>query len=189
MPKAKSTCSIDGCERGGRVIRGWCEMHYRRWRSHGDPNHPSVSAPIAERFWQLASVTDRMFDGEPCWAWGNVPGTNGYGRTQVNGKRWLAHRVAYDLLVGPIPKGLTIDHLCRNTWCVNPAHLEAVTLRVNNLRGGNAAAVNARKTHCKRGHPFDKENTHIAVGGGRVCRTCRRDYQRARYLASKAARQ
>ena len=82
-----------------------------------------------------------------------------------------AHRFAYTEAKGAIEDGLTIDHLCRVKACVNPSHLEAVTLRTNILRGENTAAKNARKTHCHRGHPFNEENTY-RVPGGRACRQC-----------------
>jgi hypothetical protein len=90
-----------------------------------------------------------------------------------------AHRFAYQMLVGPIPEGLTLDHLCRNTGCCNPEHLEAVTHRDNVLRGVSFAAVNAVKTECPRGHPYDSENTYIVPStGGRLCRLCQRDHKR-----------
>jgi len=83
------------------------------------------------------------------------------------------------MIVGPIPDGLTIDHLCRNRACVKPAHLEAVSQRVNTLRSPIAvAAINARKTHCKRGHAFDDLNTRVSIGPNgqrrRDCRACHR---------------
>ena len=100
----------------------------------------------------------------------------GYGcfGTKQNGKWGLrrAHRIAYMHFVGPIPDGLTIDHLCRNTACVNPSHLEAVTDRVNVLRGSSPPALNSRKTHCKYGHEFTAENIYRTASNGRKCRTC-----------------
>lgn len=104
----------------------------------------------------------------------------GYGtirRGRPSFKNAPVHRVAYELLIGPIPNGLHIDHLCRNPPCVNPWHLEPVLNGVNILRGVSFSAVNARKTHCKRGHEFTPENTRLANRGthfGRVCRKCRR---------------
>jgi hypothetical protein len=84
-----------------------------------------------------------------------------------------AHRLAYQLLVGPIPEGLVIDHLCRNPPCQNPAHMECVTHRENTLRGASPHAMNARKTHCKRGHEFTFQNTYVDAKGCRSCLACR----------------
>jgi hypothetical protein len=110
-----------------------------------------------------------------CWIWQRATSADGYGRVSVGGKVIPAHRRAYELLVGPIPKGLTIDHLCRNRPCVNPDHLEPVTNRENILRGNTLPAANAAKTHCKYGHPFSPENTwHDLKRGWRKCRTCMR---------------
>jgi hypothetical protein len=90
-----------------------------------------------------------------------------------------AHRVAYVLSVGPIPKGLTIDHLCRNRGCVNPTHLEAVTQRENTLRSPIAlAALNAAKTHCPKGHPYSGANVELR-GRSRGCRSCHQERSRA----------
>lgn len=114
-----------------------------------------------------STVTD---DG--CWEWQGHT-TRGYGRVHRDGRTHAVHRLAYELLVGPIPAGLTIDHLCRNRACFNTAHLEPVTLRENILRGETIAAENAAKTHCKNGHPFDDENTgRDKTRGARYCREC-----------------
>lgn len=86
-----------------------------------------------------------------------------------------AHRASYELFVGPIPDGLTIDHLCRTTLCVNPLHLEPVTMRENVLRGTSFAAQNAKKTHCLRGHPYDKVRSG---DGARYCSVCALDDSR-----------
>lgn len=113
---------------------------------------------------------------EPCWIWQGRTDRLGYGRYGTG--NLIAHRVAYEFMVGPIPDGLTLDHLCRNRRCVNPAHLEAVTLHTNILRGQAPAARNARKTHCGRGHEFTAENTYWRADGGRECRQCQRICQR-----------
>jgi HNH endonuclease len=100
---------------------------------------------------------------------------DGYGQITVNGRSIVAHRVAYEFYVGPIPDGLVLDHLCRNPGCVNPAHLEPVTQRVNLLRGIGVNAINAAKTHCIHGHEFTPENTYAAPSRPqrRDCRVCR----------------
>lgn len=114
-----------------------------------------------------------------CWPW-PLSRDKGYGLTWVAGKLVKAHRAAYELLVGPIPPGLQIDHLCRNRACVNPSHMEPVTQHVNILRGVGFAAVNAIKTHCPQGHPYDETNTKISKKGRRHCRTCLRKQEAKR---------
>ena len=111
-----------------------------------------------------------------CWEWtgctiGQNHGGGPYGKTRLAGKTLGAHRAVYSLLVGPIPSGLTLDHLCRNTLCVNPSHLEPVTLKVNLLRGISPFAKNARKTHCPKGHAYDEVNGRV-YKGKRYCRAC-----------------
>lgn len=110
-----------------------------------------------------------------CQIWDGARSGRRYGGLGRGAERRLAHRVAYEQAHGPIPAGLEIDHLCRNPLCVNPDHLEAVTHRENVLRGVGPTALNARKTHCKRGHEFSPENTYRDPAGGRRCRQCARD--------------
>ena len=120
---------------------------------------------LEERFWARVKKTKN------CWVW--IGGTaNNYGTLLVNGKHTQAHRFAYELLVGTIPKGLEIDHLCSNKLCVKPAHLEPVTHRINILRGAGWAASNARKTHCSKGHIYNLFNTHVNKNNERICRQC-----------------
>lgn len=107
-----------------------------------------------------------------CWLWTRST-TKGYGKIRLNGAQILVHRLAYESAVGPIPDGLTIDHLCRVRGCVNPAHLEAITRGENTLRGETISARNAVKTHCVNGHEFTAENTRVA-DGHRACRACQR---------------
>lgn len=139
------------------------------------PPHFTPSLDRASiRFWGKVNFDGPLWNGTPCWVW--TAGKNrGYGRTFWDGRHQYAHRISYELLVGPIPDGLTIDHLCRNRACENPGHLEPVTMRVNWLRGNAPTTYYAIKTHCVKGHPFDEVNTYQAPGKlHRACRICRR---------------
>lgn len=120
------------------------------------------------RFWRNVEKT------EGCWLWlGWLTEEGGYGRFRYDRGRVVAHRFAYELLVGPIPPGLELDHLCRTRRCVNPAHLEPVTHRENTLRGISPAARHAIKTHCPQAHPYDETNTRW-YQGRRYCIACKR---------------
>ena len=107
-----------------------------------------------------------------CWLWRGYTRSDGYGSISWDSRPCLVHRMAYEWLVGPIPRRLTIDHLCRVRHCVNPNHMEVVTNKENILRGVGLTARNAQKTHCLRGHPFDEINTY-RYRGHRCCRICR----------------
>jgi hypothetical protein len=126
-------------------------------------------------------VRDRLLAGliidpdSDCVLWSGALGSKGYGSIKVAGKNLMTHRLAWELVNGPIPAGLQIDHLCRVRHCANLSHMELVTSRVNTLRGVSESAVNAAKTHCKRGHPFDSENTRFTPQGHRICRICRHE--------------
>jgi len=124
--------------------------------------------PIEER---MEAYTDKSGD---CWIWTGAMRENGYGHILLNGKMRGAHRVAYELAVGPIPHGLVIDHLCRTPACVRPEHLEAVTQRENVLRGVGVSAVAATVTTCPSGHPYAGRNLYVGPKGERRCRECAR---------------
>lgn len=125
-----------------------------------------------------ARILQRTDRGGNCWLWIGRLNSYGYAEIKVDGSPYrMAHRVAYEAWVAPIPEGLQLDHLCRVRHCVNPAHLEPVTNRENTMRGENFTAVNAAKTHCKRGHEFDEANTYL-WRNSRICKQCRRDYAR-----------
>lgn len=112
------------------------------------------------------------FGPDGCWVWlAGDDGQKGYGRVKVNGVQVAAHRYVYELHKGKIPKGLEIDHLCRNVKCVNPEHLEPVTRRENVLRAPTVIAARTA-THCKRGHEWTAENTYYLRTGTRTCRKC-----------------
>ena len=152
-----------------------------------DANQLAADVSAVEKFW---SRVDRSVGPESCWLWlGPRNGKWQYGNfhdSRLTPPRWRAHRFAYELLVGPIPEGLTLDHLCFNTLCVNPKHLEPVTMRENLMRGNGFSAKAARATHCPQGHPYDEANTRITPQGWRACRECARTKWRARYYRRKA---
>lgn len=135
-------CSAEGCEKPQKSS-GWCAMHVYRLLKHGTTATPIRRIrPVEERFWEKVAVKS---PGE-CWLWlaavGNVEHNDGYGRFGVTSRHIvLAHRMSYELSIGPIPNGLTLDHLCMVRACVNPAHLEPVTMAENNAR----AAAHKRK--------------------------------------------
>ena len=124
---------------------------------------------LTDRFWAKVNKT------ETCWLWMGSHHANGYGNFSFTnrGPNVYAHRFAYQLLVGPVPTGLQLDHLCRIRDCVRPEHLEVVTCRQNILRGVGLTAQNAIKTHCAHGHPFDEKNTHYYIRAGHERRGCR----------------
>jgi len=105
-----------------------------------------------------------------CWLWLGSLTTEGYGRWSR--KCLMAHRISYELVHGPIPKDLEVDHLCRVHACVNPNHMEIVTRKENILRGTAPSARFAKATHCKHGHEFNLKNTYWRKHGGRACRRC-----------------
>lgn len=120
------------------------------------------------RFWEKVEITPT------CWLWtaGRFGRNKEYGCFYLTGGRKAvpAHVWAYEQNNGKVPNGLVLDHLCRNTLCVRPTHLEVVTHQVNILRGEGLAAKQAKQTHCKHGHSL--EDAYILMGGRRHCRTC-----------------
>lgn len=179
---AEDGCSVAGCDspHHGRTL---CSAHYRRWLRYGDPA-AGWGPTLAERFWAKVDISG------PCWLW-TAAKIGGYGAFWYRGRHVRAHRWSYEQVHGPIAEGLVIDHLCRTPACVNPDHLEPVTVQVNTLRGQTIPAMRAVQTSCVNGHPFDAANTYYRKTGGRVCRACvaaatRRYYQRIRKQANDA---
>lgn len=118
-----------------------------------------------------------------CWLWMGSKYSNGYGKIGRVGH--MVHRIAYELIKGEVPKDMCLDHLCRQRNCINPDHLEVVTLVENVMRGESQHAINSRKTHCEKGHKFTEENTYRRKDRQtRECRTCRSNAV-ARYIARK----
>jgi hypothetical protein len=130
-----------------------------------------------ERFWSCVKKTPKG-----CWLWTGTKSLGGYGQLYcgvINGKSVMtrAHRFSYEIHVGPIPKGLTLDHLCRRPSCVNPSHLEPVTIKENTRRGFGPTAINSRKKFCTNGHEFTRANI-IMRPTGRHCRECKLEANR-----------
>ena len=121
-------------------------------------------------FWRKVHARE---DG--CWEWVAARDKLGYGKFWSGTRLMFAHRWAYEQLIGPIPRGLEPDHLCRFPSCVNPTHIELITHRENIRRGYASVPL---KTHCAKGHPYSGSNLYIKPDGGRECRTCHRAWGR-----------
>jgi hypothetical protein len=156
------------------------------------PKPTRDAATFAGDFWWRVEKTDT------CWLWRGYLMVNGYGSFSAGpGGSQLVHRTAYELLVGPIPDGMTIDHVkangCTSRACVKavpdkygPTHLEPVTNQENLRRGDGPTGRKARQTHCMRGHIFDERNTLIRRNGTRRCRTCSRADSRRRKASRRS---
>lgn len=131
---------------------------------------------------------------EDHWIWKGPLNRNGYGYLEVRerGRRRkrMAHIAMWEIYHGSVPKRKLLDHTCRIRRCVSPSHLEPVTPRVNTLRGEGPTAVLAKKTHCLRGHPFDRKNTRRRRDGKgrRICRSCERLRQKKGRMKPSCAR-
>lgn len=179
LQKKQEGCQVDGCKKPFHS-HGYCAMHAARVRKYGTPSPPTWRTDPIAAFWlrvdKHGPVPTFRPDLGPCWIWTGRRQEEGYGRFGVreltpSGTK-LAHRAAYELTVGPIPDGLHLDHLCRVPACVNPSHLEPVTVKENTRRGLNGVL----RTHCSAGHELTEENTYLrASDNSRHCRTCRRE--------------
>lgn len=172
-------CTVIKCE---RLVHSkeMCEMHYRRYmrtgfvgryRPYRDARR-SDKGTILDRFLVRVGPLD-----QGCWIWEAGKSAQGYGEMTIMGAVQLAHRVSYELFIGPIPSGLHIDHLCMTKECVNPFHLEPVTLRENIRRAQET------HTHCNYGHLFT-----IRSDGKKKCYVCSRKRDKLRWPYRKMQR-
>lgn len=183
-----NNCREAGCGADAKK-RGYCEPHYYVAIKSGALQK---IRPVKVKDWRINFWNRVDKDTESgCWIWGGATDRHGYGSVTINYKRHKAHRLAFELLKGPLIVGMSLDHLCRNPSCVNPDHLEQVT-QLENVRRGDAMWVNglrnAQKTHCKKGHAYTADNTYRPKNGGRACRKCQSIWQRE-YQARRAAAQ
>lgn len=126
--------------------------------------HPEI--PPLIRFFNKVEIADT------CWDWQAYLDDEGYGHFWFDHTMKLAHVFLYELLEGPIPEGMELDHLCRNRACVNPSHVQPV-IHLENIRRGDSGKPQSSRTHCPAGHPYDEVNTYISPTGHRNCRICR----------------
>ena len=138
-------CTIDGCEKGGRIVRGWCRMHHERWRRHGDPLGAAYRGPEAT----FLAKTEPIVGDPGCLIWTGVLDGGGYGQLSVNGRKMHAHRYAWQRVNGPIPDGTVTDHTCWNRACCNVEHLRLATRQQN--RQNLSGAHSGRKHDLPRG--------------------------------------
>lgn len=153
--------------------RNLCDFHYREFLDNGGDR--IIRRPVSERIFENVYMDPNC----GCWIWLGAVNSTNYGTFSIGRSNpILVHRVSHALFKGPIAKGFTIDHLCRNTLCVNPAHLEAVTQSINSKRG-LSPIINKlraqRMTHCKHGHPRTKENLWFRKNGYTICKECSRN--------------
>lgn len=197
-PPGAKTCGVDECMKPV-TTRGWCYVHYYRWKRYGDPLTVKQIQGDTEK--RLLSRIDQRGPDE-CWPWTGAKSQTGYGLAGAGGRRGggaAAHRMVYETFVGPIPDGKDIDHLCHvaekckggitcpHRACCNPKHLAPEESVANTMRGNSPAAINARKTHCNNGHEFNVINTHVSRAGKRACRPCRAAWKQRRRAAGLPA--
>lgn len=146
-------------------------------------------------FMSNVTPSDVPHNGSPCWIWTATRDRDGYGTLpsrarETAGDSIRAHRFSYVIVMRKrIDPGMVLDHSCRTRSCVNPLHLSQKTNAQNVLENSEGfAAKNVRKTHCPQGHPYDEANTKINYKGGRICRICEKEHQRAHQARRRARR-
>lgn len=173
-------CSVADCTRK-HFAAGLCGPHYKRKWRYGDPEagglfrDGTIESDIA-RMHRFSQLTD-----EGCLVWIGSFDTMGYGRLIWKGKNHSSHRVMYQLVKGPIPEGLELDHLCSNKPCINPDHLEPVTHSVNLQR-----YYATKPNYCPHGHEYTEKNRLIDRNGVKRCRECVRANTRVQNAKRRA---
>lgn len=183
------TCTVEGCGRDGSLRRGYCTLHYQRFRAHGCTDEPKRITNLAKllsnvRTSLLNPTTD--WRDKPCLLWiGAI--SNGYGQVRHGGTRFT-HQVAYEEAYGSIPKGMDVCHRCDVRGCYEPSHLFVGTRQVNvDDMLSKGRAYHQKQTHCKHGHEFTLENTYRYPGQTkRSCRICRSNAKRAHNARKQA---
>jgi hypothetical protein len=160
-------CTVPDCE-NPEIATGLCPMHYSRFRKHGSLDSQPRRVNTIDDLW--GRVDKDAPNG--CWNWTAAINAAGYGVVGMAGKVLRVHRVIYEHARGPIPEKLVLDHLCRNTACCNPDHLEAVTDAVNFSRGNHWAAVVRRTGLCRSGLHAMAEHAYVRSNGTQFCKPC-----------------
>ena len=171
---AERICSIPDCDRPFKA-RGWCVYHYSRWHQTGSPTtplkfHPRAYPTAPPGFWDQVSKTPA------CWLWQGKTIKGGHGIVRFDGQPWLAHRIAYVTLVGPVEPGLHIHHTCENPPCVNPDHMQVLTAAEHRKRHPEFSSRKGRKARRCRGaqHPLDGPDAKVLItaSGQKICLRC-----------------
>lgn len=177
-------CTVEDCDRVGRVGSGLCTMHYQRWWRHGSTDSLKLGRGLPIRDRLLANINIRSED--ECWEWRRKTATKYPIIADENGVGRPASRVAYRVLVGPIGDGLEVCHSCDNPQCCNPTHLFLGT-HADNMRDMQRKG-RALRTHCPEGHAYEGDNIYLSPKGVRHCRECRRRWSVEQYARLRARR-
>lgn len=150
----------------GELFWGWSPEGFKVMAL---PENSHVLLEYRPSYEEMYRAKIRVNEATGCWEWTGLMNGTGYGSHAGT----CAHRFSWSLKNGPIPKGMQIDHLCRNRACSNPDHLELVTAQENNRRSNSASARNHEKTHCPAGHPYEGDNLYVRPDGKRDCKACK----------------